>query len=131
MPASTTPLIISQALCHCTDCHKISGSTYSTNIIVPGDGFSVTSGLPKEFLKKADSGNKITSHFCGDCGSTMWRDGDAFGPAKIIKVGTLDDSKALEDAKPGVELFAPERMSWLGPVAGAQQLQGMPGSAEV
>lgn len=61
-----------KALCHCMDCRKITGSTYSTNLIIPGEGFEVTKGTPKTIAKKADSGNTITSHFCGDCGSTLW-----------------------------------------------------------
>ena len=87
--------IQAKALCHCTDCRKITGSTYSTNIIVPGDGFSVTAGTPKTIAKKADSGSQITSHFCGDCGSTLWRDGPTFGDGKVIKVGVMDDVNAL------------------------------------
>ena len=113
------------------DCRKITGSTYSTNIIVPGDGFEVLSGKPKQFAKKADSGNTITSHFCGECGSTLWRDGETFGPNKVVKVGVMDDQNAVEDAKPGIELFAPERISWVAEVKGSSQLKGMPGSAEV
>ncbi|KAK1816612.1 hypothetical protein LTR12_008976 [Friedmanniomyces endolithicus] len=115
-----------KALCHCRDCQKITGSTYSTNIIVPGDKFEVTKGSPKTISKKADSGNEITSHFCGDCGSTMWRDGK-----DVIKVGSLDDTKAFDDAKPAIELYAPERISWVSGVNGASQLKEMPGSAEV
>jgi len=120
-----------QALCHCLDCRKITGSTYSTNIIVPGDGFSVTSGSPKTFAKKADSGNEITSHFCGDCGSTLWRDGNTFGPNKVIKVGVMDDVEALNAAKPAIELYVPERVSWLSGISGADQLKEMPGSEKV
>jgi hypothetical protein len=52
-----------QALCHCLDCRKISGSTYSTNGIFPKDNFKATSGTPKEYASKADSGNSITSYF--------------------------------------------------------------------
>ncbi|KAK3640341.1 hypothetical protein LTR56_011939 [Elasticomyces elasticus] len=120
-----------KALCHCRDCQKITGSTYSTNLIVPGDKFEVTKGSPKSHSKKADSGNEITSHFCGDCGSTMWRDGKTFGGSKVIKVGTLEDPKAFDEAKPAIELFVPERISWVGGVQGASQLKDMPGSAEV
>jgi len=98
---------------------------------VPGDKFEVTKGSPKTISKKADSGNEITSHFCGDCGSTMWRDGKTFGESKVIKVGSLDDTKAFDDAKPGVELYAPERISWVTGVNGASQLKEMPDSAEV
>jgi len=118
-------------LCHCADCRKITGSTYSTNIIVPGEGFSVIGGSPKTWTKTADSGNKITSHFCGDCGSTLWRDGDSFGPNKVIKVGVMDDAKAIDAAKPALELYVPERVSWVSPISGADQKKDMPGSASV
>lgn len=52
-----------KALCHCADCRKISGSTYSTNAIFPSTQFKVTQGTPKQHSKTADSGNVITSHF--------------------------------------------------------------------
>ncbi|KAJ9619944.1 hypothetical protein H2203_008219 [Taxawa tesnikishii (nom. ined.)] len=116
---------IAKALCHCTDCRKITGSTYSTNAVVPQDGFKVTSGKPKVFSKTADSGNKIHSYFCGDCGTTLYRDGDSFNGAKIVKAGVLDDYAALNNAKPAVELYAPERVDWVVPVPGADQKQGM------
>lgn len=120
-----------QALCHCTDCRKITGSTYSTNVIIPGDQFKLVSGTPKTISKKADSGKQITSHFCGDCGSTLFRQGETFGDAKVIKVGVMDDVSALEAAKPEAELYAAERIGWVGGVGGAKQLKDMPGSAEV
>ncbi|KAK4994655.1 hypothetical protein LTR66_005357 [Elasticomyces elasticus] len=90
------------------------------------DDFKVTSGTPKTLATKADSGKTITSHFCGDCGSTLFREGETFGDARIIKVGIMDDVNALNDAKPGVELYAPERVSWVKEVEGAEQKQGMP-----
>ncbi|KAL8766630.1 MAG: hypothetical protein Q9209_006647 [Squamulea sp. 1 TL-2023] len=97
-------------LCHCADCRKITGSTYSTNVIVPGDGFSVIKGTPKTYCKRADSGKTMTSNFCGDCGSTLWREGETFGDARIIKAGVLDDAGALNDAKPAAELYAVNRV---------------------
>lgn len=110
---------------------KITGSTYSTNIIVPGDGLSVTKGKPKEISVKADSGNQITSYFCGDCGSTLWRQGATFGDNRVIKVGIMDDTNALEQAQPAVELYVPDRVSWVSAVGGAGQKKGMPDSPDV
>lgn len=98
---------------------------------MPGDGFSLIKGKPKEITVKADSGKSITSYFCGDCGSTLWRQGDTFGDARIIKVGIMDDPKVLEDAQPGVELYAAERVSWQGAVPGAGQKKAMPDSADM
>ncbi|KAI1347148.1 Mss4-like protein [Xylaria sp. FL0043] len=116
---------VGKALCHCLDCRKITGSTYSTNIIVPGANFKLTSGTPKSIGKKADSGNEIVSYFCGDCGSTLYRDGKSFGDAKVVKVGTLDDINALDEALPKVELFASHRVSWVKEVPGAAQKSTM------
>ncbi|KAI1410521.1 Mss4-like protein [Hypoxylon sp. FL1857] len=112
---------LGKVTCHCLDCRKISGSTYSTNIVVPGPGFKLLSGSPKTISKIADSGNEITSHFCGDCGTTLWRDGPSFGENKVIKVGVLDDIKALDEAKPLGELFTEFRVSWVPEVPGAVQ----------
>lgn len=112
-----------QALCHCLDCRKITGSAFSTNLVVAEDGFSVTKGTPKSFPKTADSGKTITSVFCGDCGSTLWRESETYAGTKIIKAGTLDGDASLEEAKPLVELFVVNRVSWLSAIAGTEQNQ--------
>ncbi|KAJ4295627.1 hypothetical protein N0V90_007640 [Kalmusia sp. IMI 367209] len=114
-----------KALCHCKDCRKITGSTYSTNAIFPDGQFKLAQGTPKQHVKTADTGNTITSFFCGDCGSTMWRETATFKGAKIVKVGTIDDANALADAKPAIELFAPQRVPWVQAVSGAEQKDAM------
>ncbi|KAF2215906.1 hypothetical protein CERZMDRAFT_94293 [Cercospora zeae-maydis SCOH1-5] len=116
-----------RALCHCADCKKITGSTYSTNIIVPG--VEVTKGSTKKWTKTADSGNPITSHICAECGTTLYREGPTFGDAKVIKVGVLDGN-ALEEASPAIELYTKDRVSWVSAVRGAGQKVGMPDSAD-
>jgi hypothetical protein len=137
-----------QALCHCADCRKISGGNYSNNIVVPSENFKVLSGTPKQISKIADSGKEITSkshwrrahkvsrltnhllsgHFCPDCGTTLFRHGEAFGGIngmRVIKAGILDDLNIINNTKPGAELFAPERVKWVTPLDGAQ-LDAMP-----
>ena len=52
-----------QVLCHCLDCRKITGSTYSSNGVYDNDKFKVTKGTPKQHKKTADSGNEIVSNF--------------------------------------------------------------------
>jgi hypothetical protein len=70
-PAFTRPvshLQTHQALCHCSDCRKLTSCPYSNNLIVPTNAFTITSGSPKEVAKTADSGTAIRNYFCGDCG---------------------------------------------------------------
>ncbi|KAI0548213.1 Mss4-like protein [Xylaria curta] len=112
---------VGKLLCHCYDCRKITGSTFSTNLLFTGPSFKLVSGTPKTIAKTADSGREIVSHFCGDCGSTLWRDGASFGDSKIIKAGTLDDVDALDKANPAIELFSEHRVSWVQPIPDAQQ----------
>ncbi|EUC50009.1 hypothetical protein COCMIDRAFT_82824 [Bipolaris oryzae ATCC 44560] len=110
-----------QILCHCYDCRKISGTTYSTNALQSKDGFKILQGTPKEHKKTADSGSNITSFFCGDCGSTMWRESDSYTGKMIIKVGTLDDHSILDNFSTKIELFTKNRPKWVGTQEGAAQ----------
>ncbi|KAF4631785.1 hypothetical protein G7Y89_g6348 [Cudoniella acicularis] len=113
-------------LCHCLDCRKISGSSYSNNFIVPDDNFKLVSGFPKTFSKTADTGKKITSHFCPDCGTTLFRTGESFPGSVIIKIGVMDDPEWPNKNVPKGELFAPERVKWIAPIKNAEQFPGMP-----
>ena len=82
-------LTSSQVLCHCTDCRKVSGSMFTTNLFVASHALTLTSGTPKTFSKKADSGNAIVSFFCGDCGTTLWRETDGIRVRVCISVCLL------------------------------------------
>jgi hypothetical protein len=48
-------------------------------------------GKPKEISKIADIGKKITSHFCPDCGATLFRTAESLSSVVIIKAGVLDE----------------------------------------
>lgn len=63
--------------------------------------------------------------FCGKCGTTVWKTGDA--PSligrTIIEVGTLDGENTLDNIKPEREINTSWRASWLEPVKGLPQSQ--------
>ena len=82
-------------------------------------------GSPKSITKTADSGKKITSYFCGDCGTTLYRDGDNFPGANIIKAGVLDDHKWVDEHPPTGELFAPERAAFVQRLQGSDEKKTM------
>ncbi|KAL0934047.1 DUF636 domain protein [Colletotrichum truncatum] len=110
--------------CHCLDCRKISGSTNSTNLIVPVPLFSTTSGNLKMFSKTGPSGSSATNFFCGDCGVTIYRHGPATPDVYYVKSGTLDDEGALKGlCKPQMELFAKRRIPWVPLIDGAEVKQ--------
>lgn len=107
------------------DCRKIGGSTYSSNHIVPEQNFNLVSGTPKQITKTADSGKEITSYFCGDCGTTLWRDGQNSKGMKVIRAGILDNQEDIEKHPPVVELYGRQRVNWVKEVDGAEQKDGM------
>jgi hypothetical protein len=111
-----------QVICHCADCHKISGSTYSVNFLVPDPAFAVTAGTPKTYSKVADSGQSVVSYICGECGSMLWRETPTYPGLKIVKAGTLDDAtKLIGEETPGLEIFTKERIAWVTPFEGVAQ----------
>ncbi|KAI9053850.1 hypothetical protein LZ554_002797 [Drepanopeziza brunnea f. sp. 'monogermtubi'] len=110
-------------LCHCQDCRKMGGASYSNNVMIGEDKFKVQ-GTTKEYSKIADSGNKITSYFCPDCGTTVYRAGASFPNAVIIKVGILDGDW-VEKNPPKGELYAAKRLKWVAAVEGAAQVNAM------
>jgi len=83
------------------------------------------SGTPKTISKIGDSGNEVTNHFCGDCGSTLYRTGPSFHNSVIVKLGVMDNVDAFEKAKPGVEFFCDQRVDWVPEIQGAKQLKTM------
>jgi len=58
-------------ICHCTDCQAISGGPYRANVPVPLGKFHLD-GEPKTYVKTADSGNRLVTAFCGECGSALY-----------------------------------------------------------
>lgn len=111
-----------QAICHCGDCKKISGSTYSLSFIVPSSSFVVTAGNPKVFSKTADSGVGIDNYLCGTYGTTLWLETDNFKNLIIIKAGTLDEADEIISAGiPAAEVFTRSRVAWVKPIHEAEQ----------
>ncbi|KAE9374669.1 hypothetical protein N431DRAFT_372474 [Stipitochalara longipes BDJ] len=115
---------IRQGLCHCGECKKYTSSAYSVNVIVSDEGWR-TEGVFKSISKTADSGHIITTYFCPECGSSMYRAGATFAGQKVVQGGVIDDMSILNDLKMEVELFAPQRVSWVPKVEGTSDKHDM------
>jgi len=109
-----------QALCHCRDCHKSTGSTYSTNFVWSKSDFKVVVGEPKVYEKVGGSGNPVYKQFCGTCGCPMWTSQPALPDMIVIKAGILDDG-ALAKLAPVAETFTSRKPGWVKSVEGTAQ----------
>jgi hypothetical protein len=92
--------------CHCADCRKESGSTYTIYGQWPLEAFEMTGELA---TYKGRS-------FCPECGSRLL---DLYEDSVEIRLGSLDE--APFGLKPEAEVWIKRREFWLPPVEGASQ----------
>jgi hypothetical protein len=94
--------------CHCANCRKESGSTYTIYAQWPREAFE-------------SSGEHATyagSSFCPRCGSRLFILDEK---AVELQLGSLDD--APFELRPEAEIWIKRREPWLDPLEGASQHQ--------
>jgi hypothetical protein len=92
--------------CHCADCRKESGSTYTIYGQWPLDAFSV----------EGEYSTYEGRSFCPQCGSSLFTLED---DAAEIRLGSLDD--APFELRPEAEVWIRRREPWLDEFDGASQ----------
>lgn len=99
------------ALCHCDDCQRQSGSSFSLNVGVPAANFTVDASKLKTFATTGtDSGQPRERSFCPECGSPITAVLAEMGDLVFIKAGTLDDRTWL---KPELEIWRESAQPWV------------------
>lgn len=83
------------AVCHCTNCRRNNGSTYSVKAWFPDKRFKFTSG--EELLKQHDdsdtnTGGVVNRWFCSNCGSPLLTRSFRVPGVAIINVGLFDET---------------------------------------
>ena len=87
-------------ICHCTACQNLTGTAYRVTVAASAEGFRLTRGSPKTFIKVADSGNKRAQVFCGECGSHLYAHAAVENPERLgLRVGCLRERSALVPRK--------------------------------
>jgi len=89
--------------CHCEDCRRCTGSAFNVGVRLRRADLRITSGVPKGFTKRADSGRELTRHFCPECGSPIFTSAPKHPDHVFVKAGTFDDPA----------LVRPDRQSWV------------------
>ncbi|KAF2736066.1 hypothetical protein EJ04DRAFT_177177 [Polyplosphaeria fusca] len=98
-------------LCHCSNCRRAGGATFSVNYLVDLAVMEVND--PKNVLKSYSdsntvSGNTITRKFCGNCGSPVFSVLSPDNPKIFLKGGLFDDV-----APPAAQYFTKSKMPWV------------------
>jgi hypothetical protein len=101
------------AICHCTDCQKLSGSVYRIGIPAPAQTF-VLKGEPKSYVKTAESGTKRVHAFCPDCGSPVYSTQIGTPTSYTLRVGALKQRHQLNPPKR--QIWTRSALSWSGDI---------------
>ena len=96
-------------ICHCINCQKQSGSTFSFNLIGQSDQISLQ-GNVSTYEDTNDSGDPVNRNFCGNCGSPIYSEILTQGNLIALKIGTLDDTRDLE---PQSQVWCISKQNWL------------------
>ena len=96
--------------CHCTACQRITSSAFATCIQVPAEALSLTSGSPCSAERAANSGNRLSTSFCGSCGSALWVANSIRPRLRTLYVGTLDEPGNIEV---NAHIWTSRRLPWV------------------
>jgi len=104
------------AICHCTDCQRLTGAAYRVSASTPSTSFRLTGGDPKLYIKIAENGRKRLQYFCPQCGSPIYTTGTDEDAREVgIRLGTINQRREL---KPRKQIWCSSALPWIGDVAG-------------
>ncbi|MEO0497138.1 MAG: GFA family protein [Pseudomonadota bacterium] len=111
-----------QLICQCTRCQEMTGAGHAPIMIFKDDGFDVD-GEPAVHSYTAASGNIVTHHFCGECGSPLFNRNSEFASAVYVIVGALDDPSVF---KPQRLIYTADAQPWDSAPSDIPSFEGMP-----
>jgi hypothetical protein len=64
-------------MCHCLDCQRRTGSTFSVALFYERARVRIVQGVPRSFDRQSASGFPVRFFFCNECGSNIF-----WGPSR-------------------------------------------------
>jgi hypothetical protein len=106
------------AICHCTDCQRLTGSAYRVSVPADEGSLRLISGQPAIYVKLGDSGAKRAQAFCANCGSPLYTY-DADRPRVYgLRVGCIAEREALVPRK---QKWCRSALRWTESLAGIER----------
>ncbi|KAF1937941.1 hypothetical protein EJ02DRAFT_355673 [Clathrospora elynae] len=112
---------INFAICHCTNCRRNCGTTYTANAWFPDKNFHWTSG--SGLLRQYDdsdtsTGEVVHRSFCTNCGSPMLTKSPRMPGVTIIPSGVFDGK---QEWKPAYEQWRCSKVCFVDDVRGVKE----------
>ena len=107
-------------VCHCEDCQRQTGSTFSILVGVPRAALHLDGDtLATHLTVGTDTGEERQRRFCSKCGSPIMSLLAEHPDLAFIKAGTLNDRSWLS---PALEIWCDSAQPWLAPPTNTQRL---------
>lgn len=106
------------SMCHCLACQRRTGSVFGVQARFPHERVHIE-GRSTEYVRTADSGNRIVFHFCPDCGATVFYRPEAEPSLTAVAVGAFADPGF---PAPRVSVYESRRHPWVGVPADAEHI---------
>ena len=98
------------AICHCTQCQRVTGSAFSMAMIVADGAFGLLQGELKTWIRSSDAGRPVLCGFCPDCGTRITHKAELYRGFTNVRAGTLDDRSWLQ---PTMSFWTREKQPWV------------------
>lgn len=99
--------------CHCSRCHKATGSAYAANALVEPDALRWLAGQDRTRRFDLPSARSFATAVCADCGCPVPH-ATRNGAAVIVPAGSLDDDPG---ARPSRHVHWSSRAAWSAPAS--------------
>jgi hypothetical protein len=96
------------AICHCIACQRRTGSPFSAQARFNKSEVT-TSGSSHSYARVADSGNRLTFHFCPTCAAIVYYFNTAWPDAIGVPLGVFDDPQGLV---PKISVYERSKHPW-------------------
>jgi hypothetical protein len=90
-PAHCTGEPVRISICHCLECQRRTGSVFGAQARFLRAQVTAIEGRATQHVRRGDSGEPITFHFCPQCGSTVYWVLDAAPDLIAVAVGAFAD----------------------------------------
>jgi hypothetical protein len=98
------------AICHCTDCQRLTGTAYRVSVSAARDAFRLTGNAPSRYVKIGDSGRPRHQFFCPSCGSPIYTTGEGEDAERIgIRWGAI---RQRADLRPRRRIWGRSAPAW-------------------
>lgn len=97
------------SVCHCLECQRRTGSVFGSQAWFPRERVTRDETGASRYVRVAESGNRITFHFCPACGSTVYWELDSARDSIAVAMGAFADP---DFPPPTFSVWERRRHSW-------------------